>query len=46
MKGEIQNQALQLENFQKRIVVLGRNIALFKKILIVVIITMLGIFIL
>jgi hypothetical protein len=46
MKGEIQNQALQLENFQKRIVVLDRNIALFKKILIVVIITMLGIFIL
>ncbi len=46
MKGEIQNQALQLENFQKRIVVLDRNIALFKKIVIVVIITMLGIFIL
>ena len=46
MQGKTQNQALQLEDYQKKIAVLNKNIAIFKKILIAVAVVMLVIFLL
>ena len=46
MQGKTQNQDLQLEYYQKKMAVLDKNIALFKKILIVVAIAMVVIFLL